>query len=128
MKSRVSTVCAVMVGAFLLGDLGAAHAQPAHAAYVLNANDAGPGSFRAPTSLRNVGHGIDFDENRSSATDAGDLTARVSTSSSSNNGGAGVRADQQTPGVGTLTLAGVTLDGNGGGATAGTGVTVTTTP
>ena len=64
------------------------------------------------TSVANTGHGIDFDENRSGGSDlSGVLTATVSQSTSSTNGGAGVRADSQTPGVGTLLLKNVTVDG-----------------
>ena len=71
-------------------------------------------------ALANTGHGIDFDENRAGAADVmGILTAKVSQSTSSDNGGAGVRADSQTPGVGTLLLTNVTLEGNTGGATTG---------
>jgi hypothetical protein len=77
------------------------------------------------SALSNTGHGIDFDENRANATDSGNLTAEVARSTSSNNGGAGVRADQQTPGTGTLLLSNVTLDNNTGGATAGSNVVVT---
>ena len=58
----------------------------------------------------------------------GILTAKVSQSTSSSNGGAGVRADSQTPGVGTLLLTKVTLEGNTSGATVGSNVTVTTVP
>ncbi len=58
----------------------------------------------------------------------GDLTATVADSNSSNNVGAGVRADQQTPGVGTLLLSHVTTAGNAGGNTAGSNVTVTIVP
>jgi hypothetical protein len=76
-------------------------------------------------SLENGGHGIDFDENRLNATDSGDLTATVSHSTSSGNTGAGVRADQQTPGAGTLLLSQVTLENNAGGPTAGANVVVT---
>ena len=55
-------------------------------------------SITRATSLANSSHGIDFDENRTSAIDvSGDLTATVTRSNSSNNGGAGVRADQQSP-------------------------------
>lgn len=77
------------------------------------------------SALANTGHGIDFDENRANASDAGNLTAEVARSTSSNNGGAGVRADQQTPGTGTLLLSNATLDNNTGGATTGSNVTVT---
>ncbi len=81
------------------------------------------------TAIANTGHGIDFDENRGSAADVmGLLTAKVSQSTSSRNGGAGVRADSQTPGVGTLLLTKVTLEGNTGGATTGGNVTVTIVP
>ena len=80
-------------------------------------------------ALANTGHGIDFDENRGSAADVmGILTATVSQSTSSGNGGAGVRADSQTPGVGTLLLTKVTLEGNTGGATTGGNVIVTIVP
>lgn len=87
-------------------------------------------SLTKATSLANNGHGIDFDENRVNSSDpSGDLTATVTKSNSSNNAGAGVRADQQTPpGVGTLLLTKVTLDGNTGGATTGSNVVVTITP
>ncbi len=81
------------------------------------------------TSVANTGHGIDFDQNRSSASDlSGVLTATVSHATSSTNGGAGVRADSQTPGVGTLLLKTVTTDGNVGGATTGANVVVTIVP
>lgn len=81
------------------------------------------------TAVANTGHGIDFDENRGSAADVmGILTAKVSQSKSSGNGGAGVRADSQTPGVGTLLLKNVTLEGNTGGTTTGGNVTVTIVP
>ena len=81
------------------------------------------------TAFANTGHGIDFDENRGGAADVmGILTAKVSQSTSSGNGGAGVRADSQTPGVGTLLLQKVTLEGNTGGATTGGNVTVTAVP
>jgi hypothetical protein len=75
-------------------------------------------------------HGIDFDENRVNSSDvSGDLTATVTRSNSSNNTGAGVRADQQTPpGIGTLLLDRVTLDANTGGATTGNNVIVTVVP
>ena len=76
-------------------------------------------------SLSNAGHGIDFDENRVNTSDPGDLVASVSSSTSSNNTGAGVRADQQTPGAGSLLLTNVVLSGNGGGATTGSNVTIT---
>jgi hypothetical protein len=85
-------------------------------------------SIAKATTLGNGDHGMDFDENRVSTSDAGDLTAVVANSSSSNNVGAGVRADQQTPGVGTLLLSHVTTAGNGGGNTAGSNVTVTIVP
>jgi hypothetical protein len=39
-----------------------------------------------------------------------------------------VRADSQTPGVGTLLLKNVTVDGNVGGATTGNNVVVTIVP
>lgn len=70
----------------------------------------------------NAGHGIDFDENRATATDA------VTDATASFNSGSGVRADQQTPGAGALTLTRTTLDGNAGAATTGAGVTVTVVP
>jgi hypothetical protein len=76
-------------------------------------------SVARATALTNGDHGIDFDENRAAAGDPGDLTAAVADSSSSDNQGAGVRADQQTPGIGTLVLTRVTTAGNAGGATAG---------
>lgn len=78
-----------------------------------------------PTADGNTGQGIDFDENST-----GDLTAPVSRGSSSNNGGAGVRADQQLPGIGSLNLTTMALTGNTGGAVvvANAGVTVTQTP
>ena len=81
-------------------------------------------SITRATTTNNDGHGIDFDENRTNATDtSGDLTASVTRSNSSNNSGAGVRADQQTPpGVGSLVLTRVTLDGNVGGPTTGANV------
>jgi hypothetical protein len=85
-------------------------------------------SIERASTLLNAGHGIDFDENRATAADSGDLTAKVSTSNSSGNTGAGVRADQQLPGLGTLLLSGVTLDSNAGGATTGSNVTVTVAP
>lgn len=86
-------------------------------------------SITRATSLENTGHGIDFDENRVNSSDvSGDLTAEVSQSNSSNNGGAGARADSQTPGAGTLLLTNVTLNGNTGGATTGSNVIVTTVP
>ncbi len=66
-------------------------------------------------------HGIEFDENA-----AGDLAAVVQTATSSNNTGAGVRADQALPGTGSLQLIAVTTIGNGGGAVVtNAGVTVT---
>lgn len=80
------------------------------------------------TSTGNAGHGIDFDENRASTSDAGDLTAAVTDGVVTGNIGAGVRADQQTPGAGALTLTRVTNAGNVGGATSGGGVPVTTVP
>ncbi len=78
-----------------------------------------------PTTDGNTGQGIDFDENST-----GDLTAPVSRGSSSSNGGAGVRADQQLPGIGSLNLTTMALTGNTGGAVvvANAGVTVTQTP
>jgi hypothetical protein len=76
----------------------------------------------------NGSHGIDLDENRASAGDAGDLAAAIADSESRDNVGAGVRADQQTPGAGTLTLRRVALANNAGGPTAGSGVTVTVVP
>lgn len=76
---------------------------------------------------RNVGHGIEFDENRANTSDAGNLTATVTRSASTSNGGAGVRADQQTPATGTLTLHRGDTTNNTGGATTGGGVTVTVT-
>ncbi len=80
-------------------------------------------------TVGNGSHGIDVDENRFDQTDAvADLTATVTHSESRDNVGAGVRADQQTPGVGVLTLRRVTLTGNGAGATTGNGVAVTTIP
>lgn len=83
---------------------------------------------RASTS-GNGTHGIDFDENRGTTTDAAsDLTATVTDAESRDNTGAGVRADQQTPGTGTLTLTRVTLADNTGGPTTGGGVTVTVVP
>jgi hypothetical protein len=79
------------------------------------------------TADGNTSHGIDFDENST-----GDLTATVRKSSSSNNSGAGsagVRADQQLPGEGTLNLIATTLIGNTGGPiVSNAGVTVTQTP
>ena len=59
---------------------------------------------------------------------SGELTAKVSQSTSSGNAGAGVRADPQTAGVGTLLLTKVTLEGNTGGATTGGNVVVTIVP
>jgi hypothetical protein len=87
-------------------------------------------SITKATSLANSGHGIDFDENRTNASDlSGDLTATVTKANSSNNGGAGVRADQQSPpGVGSLLLTKVTLNGNTGGPTTGSNVIVTVVP
>lgn len=76
------------------------------------------------TTDGNTGHGIDFDENST-----GDLAATIANSSSSTNTGAGVRADQQLPGVGTLVLTAVTLNGNAGGPIVNNaGVAVTHTP
>ena len=49
----------------------------------------------------------------------------MSRSISSNNGGAGVRADQQTPGTGTLVISNSTLENNTGGPTTGSNVTIT---
>ncbi len=80
------------------------------------------------TAVGNTGHGIDFDENRANSSDSGDLTATVTRANSSNNGGAGVRADQAAPGVGTATLTSVTLNANTGGPTTGGGVTFTIVP
>jgi hypothetical protein len=70
-------------------------------------------------TIGNAVHGIDFDENRATSSDAGNLTAAVTNATSTGNGGVGVRADQQTPGTGVLTLTGVVLTGNTGGATTG---------
>ena len=70
-------------------------------------------SIAKATALANGDHGIDFDENRVAA--GWDLGATSPPSSpnsnSSNNLGAGVRADQQTPGAGTLLLSKVTTVG-----------------
>jgi hypothetical protein len=67
----------------------------------------------------NGNHGIDFDENRANGSDAGNLSVSVVNSVSTGNTGFGVRADQQTPGTGTLTLEAVNTTGNTGGATTG---------
>lgn len=81
------------------------------------------------STVANGSHGIDFDENRATTADAAsNLTATVTDAASRDNVGAGVRADQQTPGTGTLTLTRVELTGNGGGNTTGGGVTVTVVP
>jgi hypothetical protein len=81
------------------------------------------------SALGNTGHGIDFDENRANSSDvSGAMTAEVSTSMSSSNGGFGVRADSQTPAGGTLLLSAVTLAGNTGGTTTGNNVVVTIVP
>ncbi len=79
-------------------------------------------------ALSNAGHGIDFDENRASTSDSGNLSASVTGGAASNNGGAGIRADQQTPGTGNLVLTGVELLANVGGPTTGGGVTITVVP
>ncbi len=84
--------------------------------------------IRNATSIGNADHGIDFDENRLDGSDAGNLTATVTASSASNNGGAGIRADQQAPGIGSLTLTAVTLNGNTAGPTTGSNVPVTIVP
>jgi hypothetical protein len=69
----------------------------------------------------NSAQGVGFDENST-----GDLAATVRRTSSTNNGGAGVRADQATPGLGTLDLIATTLTGNGtGSVVANAGVAVT---
>jgi hypothetical protein len=86
-------------------------------------------SVTRATATANTGHGIDFDENRVNASDAsGGIAATVSRSDSSANGGAGIRADSQTPGVSTLELSNVRLDGNAGGTTTGSNVIVTGAP
>lgn len=63
--------------------------------------------------------GLDFTE-----TGRGDLVAELHGSSTTRNGGVGIRAEQQLPGAGTLLLQGVELEGNGMGKTAGRNVTV----
>lgn len=80
------------------------------------------------STVANGSHGVDLDENRATTTDVGNLTAAVRQAESRDNLGAGVRADQQTPGTGALTLTRVTLSNNAGGATTGGGVVVTVVP
>jgi hypothetical protein len=78
-------------------------------------------------TLANGSHGIDFDENRANSSDAGNLSATVTQAVSTGNTGAGVRADQQTPGLGTLLVNASTVTPNGAGAYAGN-VAPTVTP
>lgn len=75
-------------------------------------------TFTGPQDLT-----IDGNQATLDGTEAG-VTASLSHSTSSNNSGAGVRADQQTPGTGTLSLTNVTLENNAGGATTGSNVVV----
>ena len=81
------------------------------------------------TTLSNASHGIDFDENRLNSSDVGHLAASVTDSTSSNNLGAGVRADQQTATPrGTLLLTNVTMTGNTTPGVAGNNVDATIVP
>ena len=74
--------------------------------------------------MDNNGDGIEFDENG-----AGNLDGTVEKTTSSNNTGVGIRADQGGAGAGTLRLIAVTTLGNGDGAiVANAGVTVIQTP
>ncbi len=77
-------------------------------------------AFEQLVASGNHEDGLDFTE-----TGPGDLTAEIRESRSSGNRGRGLLADQEPPGVGSLLLERVELDGNGRGATAGRNVKVT---
>ena len=79
------------------------------------------GTFEQLVATGNHEDGVDFTE-----TGPGDITVEIRESQSSGNRGRGILADQELPGVGSLLLERVELEGNGRGATAGRNVIVTT--
>ena len=82
------------------------------------------GSLTASVSnaraLRNEEHGIDFDENAPASTETaeptggGNLTVRLANSTSLDNGGSDLRADEAGVGTGLLTVVNVTFVTKGG--------------